>query len=856
VRVSRRSTCASIALASGLALSFATIAQQPTPPPAPPPASSPLVAQDQPDPYDDRPIREIQILRADPADPNKTTPLTGPNLQYIRNQIRTTVGRPFRRHTVTNDITTLSALGRFKTIESKVQLQSDGSVIVFFIVGEQAVIQDVQIVGNRVITDQEAMSIAGALAQTAVDRFEIDRAARGIETLYREKGYYAARVEIDEKELAASNILVYRVIEGERVRVMGVQFAGNVAFTPKELRSAIRTTEYIPIFDKGPLDDDVRKDDETALADFYKDRGYLDVRTASKVQPAPNGKEAIVTFEIDEGPLYTLRSVRVRYTTPDALAEYRAQVAPDAALTYLTPEQMARIGRRCYSPEQLVGLMQLKPGDVFSDNKLKKSIDAIKAAYGKFGNLVDDNIFGAGAIKVRHDETKDEFKPEVDLILTINEGRPAKVGNINIGGNDHTKQQVIIRQLEIRPDRPLDASALSESIDRLESTRLFEPRSPKITIQPEREDEPSVRDVLVEVQETNTGAFTAGVAADSDAGLVGQFGISQRNFDILSPPGSLGELLQFQGFRGGGQSASLQLRPGSESQNYSVSLLEPYFLDSDYWASGSLYFRTRQYRVYDEQRVGFQPSLGRRFGSVWEGNVTLRVESVDISDIEASSPVDLFAVANQNLITSVAFGLGRDTRDSRTRPSRGSILGARIEQVGVLGGDYSFTKLNGNYSVFMNLYESFLGYKTILRLDSSVGYIPQGQDDAPIFERYYLGGQSFRGFSNRGVSPVGIRNDTGTLGSDAVGGAFSYFLGAEVIQPLFEEIVSGVLFVDTGTVETSPSFDHYRLSVGIGVRIWIPQVSPIPLAFDFGFPILKEETDRERIFTFSIDVPF
>ena len=35
-----------------------------------------------------------------------------------------------------------------------------------------------------------------------------------------------------------------------------------------------------------------------------------------------------------------------------------------------------------------------------------------------------------------------------------------------------------------------------------------------------------------------------------------------------------------------------------------------------------------------------------------------------------------------------------------------------------------------------------------------------------------------------------------------------------------------------------------------------PALSPAPLAFDFGFPIVKEDDDEERLFTFTIDLPF
>ena len=65
-----------------------------------------------------------------------------------------------------------------------------------------------------------------------------------------------------------------------------------------------------------------------------------------------------------------------------------------------------------------------------------------------------------------------------------------------------------------------------------------------------------------------------------------------------------------------------------------------------------------------------------------------------------------------------------------------------------------------------------------------------------------------------------------------------------------------MLFIDSGTVDTDVSLSNYRVSVGFGLRILVRQLSPVPLAFDFGFPIMKEESDRERFFTFSIDVPF
>ncbi|MBL8964659.1 MAG: BamA/TamA family outer membrane protein, partial [Phycisphaerae bacterium] len=111
-------------------------------------------------------------------------------------------------------------------------------------------------------------------------------------------------------------------------------------------------------------------------------------------------------------------------------------------------------------------------------------------------------------------------------------------------------------------------------------------------------------------------------------------------------------------------------------------------------------------------------------------------------------------------------------------------------------------------------------------------------------------------FNYRTISPKGIRNDTKTLGDDPVGGTWSFFFGTEILQPLWSEVVAVVGFIDSGTVTNDPGFDQYRVSAGFGVRVYIPGLSPAPLAFDFGFPLVKYYGDRERVFTFSIDIPF
>ncbi len=88
-----------------------------------------------------------------------------------------------------------------------------------------------------------------------------------------------------------------------------------------------------------------------------------------------------------------------------------------------------------------------------------------------------------------------------------------------------------------------------------------------------------------------------------------------------------------------------------------------------------------------------------------------------------------------------------------------------------------------------------------------------------------------------------------------VGGEFMALASAEYMFPLMaNETFQGVVFSDMGTVEEDIGFDSFRLSVGAGLRVTIPAMGPVPLAFDFAVPLIKEDFDDEQVFSFYIGV--
>ena len=754
----------------------------------------------------DRPIAEIEIEGLNRNDE-----------QLVRNNLRTAAGDPYDPITIRQDVERLYRLGEFRSVTAEVELLTDGTVRVVLNVVEHVLIEEVQVVGNSLVSDQELLGVVRQVRRGARDDFLIENAKQQIEQIYREKGHYLTSVEVDETNLEEAGILLFRVIEGPRVKVRAIEFEGNEGFDDKQLQGEVKTKTAFLFFRRGELNEDVLETDVAALDAFYKDRGYLDVRVDRRIELSPNNKEAKIVYIVDEGPVYSVRSMRA--------------VTPDGGELQV------------YAPEQLAAMSVLKVGDVYSRKLLQDTIEVVTDQYQRLGYL---------DVQVRPLEDRTLTGPEVDLLFVISEGSRYRVGLIDIQGNFLTKDKVIRRKVKLDPGRPFDATQILSSRQRIRDTRLFS--DVRITVQEDTLDAPDQRDVLVEVKERDTGSVNFGVAFGSDTGAFADFSLRQNNFDVADVPASFDEFIRGRAFRGAGQRFSLDFRPGDDLFVYSASLTEPNFLETDTALTVAGSYTERIFNRYDEERISLRLGLGRQIGDVWTLRVDTRFERVQLDNIDPFAPTEVFMDAGPNSFAGVGFSLVRSTLPPGLRPGRGTRFEFSYEKVGLFGGDFDFNKITAEYVVFITLAEDFLGRRSILRLNTEVGY--EFGDRPPVYEQFYRGGRSFRGFDFREISPKGIRADTGGPSEDPVGGEWMFFLGAQYEFPLFDESVTGVVFVDSGTVTDEVGFDMYRVSVGTGVRLRVPALGPVPIAFDLAWPILKEDTDDEEVLSFSAELPF
>jgi outer membrane protein assembly factor BamA len=151
-----------------------------------------------------------------------------------------------------------------------------------------------------------------------------------------------------------------------------------------------------------------------------------------------------------------------------------------------------------------------------------------------------------------------------------------RIAQIFVMGNERTRQDVILRQVPLYPGQVLSYPDLRAAERNLRRLNLFESSPdgsvrPTITVVDNPTDpEDPFKDVLISVQEANTGSLMFGVGVNSSGGPTGSILIEERNFDPLRWPTSLDDLLSGNAFRGAGMTFRLELLPADLTARVSL----------------------------------------------------------------------------------------------------------------------------------------------------------------------------------------------------------------------------------------------------------------------------------------------
>ena len=773
----------------------------------------------------------------------------------IRANIRIKPGDAYRPEATIDDINNLYATGFFYNIRVAQDPAEDGGVVVTYIVQGKPRLTDIKIQGNKKLSTSKIKKKITSKIGEPLDERKLFTDSQAIQQLYQKSGYPRTEVKyvVNIDENTGRGTAVFEITESPKIKISSVEFVGATAFTEKELRKQIKTRDrwwLSWLTGSGVFKDEQFEEDRLKLAEFYRDRGYIDFEIKDVQFENPTPQEMIIRFHVYEGRQYKVGKITFIGTTMMPTNAVSPKFDPG-------PAPASGPERKAWSDSmRLHRTFVMKEGDIFRPKLLAKDIEAVEDFYGIKGHI--DVVTSTGNLRVKRIANTETGT--MDLEFQVSEGQPSYIEKIEIRGNSKTKDKVIRRELAVSPGEIFNMVGVKLSKRRLEGLRFFTPG--KVDLRPEPTEIPNRKDLVVSVEETTTGNMTVGAGFSSVDSLVGFVELTQGNFDLFNPPN----------FTGGGQKFRLRVQLGTERQDFIVSFEEPWFLDRKLALGVELYHSEKNYQsqddLYDEVRTGARFSLTRALGSDFLiGSVSYNLENVGIlvedsvkprivrppgapPMVVRGAPDDILKEDGYTLLSRVGASLAWDTRNSTFLPDAGqrTDLFGEIAS-GVLGSERDFYKLQLTTAWY------FRGFAKghVLELVGRTG-VADGLagDEVPFYERYYLGGlYSLRGFEYRDISPREPGFD------EPIGGNTFWFGSAEYSIPIIKkEGVGGVrfaFFYDIGSVRSDAydyTFVDYSDNWGVGLRLELPIG---PLRLDYGIPINHDEfSDGKGRFQFGV----
>lgn len=732
--------------------------------------------------------------------------------QAIRVQLRARAGARFDEAMIDEDVRALYRTGFFDRVEADWS-QQNGMWVLTYRVRERPFIKEVKIEGNKKISREDLDAALKVRPNTILDPGKIQRGIEEAKKLYAKKGYLDVQIEAKTEPLPDNQVVLrFDIDEGKVVRIAKIHFEGARAFSARELRKHMQTREkwFLSFLTgAGNLDNEVLKTDIERLTAFYYDNGYIDVKIDEPV--VERKKDGLhVTIRIDEGPPYNVGKV-----------EIGGELLPDM--------RKAR--------EQL----KLKPGERFRTSKLREDINMLTDVYGDAGYAF---------VNVTPDTEVDPRARTVDVTYRVSKGPEVFIDKILITGNTKTRDKVIRRELRLAEQERFSGTKLKKSQERLRRLGFFE----DINITTRKAAQEDRLDLLVDVKEGSTGAFSAGAGISSGETYLFNVRLSELNF------------------LGRGQRLVLNADFGSIRRNFSFDLTEPYLLDTDVTLGLNLFNWQLIFDQFTRGGTGAAvrflyplPSLG--WDQLWGYSLEdtrlgleYRLENAEITDVSAFAPSQIAGEEGSSLTSSLTPRLNRDTRNHPFDPTAGSLQDLSFEFAG-LGGQTKFFRLEARTRFYYPFYRSERWGTFVYSLGAQVGYGQGwgGKAELPLFERYFPGGiNSVRGFRILSLGQrVPLLDQFGrNLGRTSIGGSQQLIFNNDFIFPIVESIgLKGVVFFDAGNAFLAArgiDLGELRLASGGGVR-WLSPIGPLRL--EIGFPLNPRVGDDRQTVMFSFGAP-
>lgn len=712
----------------------------------------------------------------------------------VRSYLTVQPGQPFDPDRIDESLKALFNTGLF----ADVVLKRDGDTLVVAVV-ENPIINRIAFEGNRRIEKENLEKEIQLRPRVVYTRTRVQADVQRILDIYRRQGRFAATVEPKIIQLDQNRVdLVFEINEGVRTGVRSITFVGNEKFSDGTLRESIQTKEtawWRFLTSDDNYDPDRLNYDRDLLRRFYLKEGYADFRVVSAVaELTPDRENFVITFTVDEGERYKFGKIDVN-TTLKAL-----------------------------DPEQVRGVMTTREGDWYNAQEVENTINKLTTAVGDLQYAFVD-------VRPRINRNRDGHT--IDITYEIVEGPRVFVERIDVNGNVRTLDKVIRREVLVAEGDPFSATKLRRSEQRIKDLGYFE----RVNVTTAEGSAPDRSVVNVEVTEQSTGEISIGAGYSTSDGPLADFSIRERNL------------------LGRGQDLRFGATVSGRRQEYDVSFTEPYFLDRDLSAGVDVFRITRDYQdesSFDEKNNGFALRMGYPLAENLRQRLYYQLQHTRIDSVPTTASKYIQDQKGGRLTSLIGQELLYDRRNSRLTPTDGYYI-RLVNDFAGLGGNARFLRNRLGAGYYLPLFDE----SWVLSTTGEIGYIFGLGKEVSLSDRFFIGGDTLRGFNTAGIGPRDL-----TTG-DALGGQRYARGSVEMSFPvgLPEEFgLKGHAFTDFGTLGkvdiNDPNVadkESIRVSVGTGVS-WRSPFGPIRL--DFAVPIRKETYDKKEIFRFSFGTRF
>lgn len=733
----------------------------------------------------------------------------------VRVRLRTQAGKPLDRALLDQDIRAIYSMGFFDRVDADLGAPAGGKVVLTFRLRERPLVRTVKVEGAEALKTEE---VEGALRTRTHTILDPEKARQGVEAakkLYADKGYLDVDISYATTRVGENEVdVTYTVKEKGVVGIVDLDFEGNEAFSGRQLRGLMQTSEKSIISmltGSGNLNKEVLKTDVERLTAWYYDNGYVTVRI-DEPQIARDDDGIHIRIKIDEGPRFTVGQVRVAGAN--------------------LPKNVDEIQKT----------LATKKGETFSASDLRDDVQ-------KLTDRMSDDGYAFTSVDPKTNIRMED--KQIEVVFDVDRGKPVIVDRIEVTGNTKTRDDVIRREMRVQEQQLFSGTKLRKSREALQRLGFFQ----EVNVSTRKGASDDRMDVVVNVKEGQTGAFSAGAGFSSADSLL---------FNVR---------LQENNLFGRGQRVLFNADIGSIRRNIILSFTEPYLFETPLTLGLDAFSWRQAFDDFDRTGTGGSVSLNypvTAFGydTLWglpldEVRIGLdyRAEQADISGLGFNATRSIRLEEGKSFVSSITPRITRNTLNHAFDPTAGSLQSLSLEVAGLGGSRFLKAEIRERwYYTFIHSKEwGDFTYSLGASYGYGVGDSGVSGDDLPLFERYFPGGiNTIRGFKARSLGPREEAKDRygRIVGTSPIGGSQEGILNNEIIFPLVQGIgLKGVLFVDAGNAYDSKglSIDETRLSAGAGVR-WLSPVGP--LRIEVGKAFRTKRHDRKSLVLFSFGGPF